>query len=574
MLLITRREAFKFLVQCEAQTHSRLSKTRVTNQEGAMKTLRTLLALLALLASLTPLRVAAQESPGSITAAEHQCQNAFGKALVDFGAGTAACLQQCETNPGRRCDPFFPDTITGDCLSRVRASAQGRVLRQCAGTDCPECYGGGLDCASYANSAFSQAASTTQQAIGLLYCNDSSSPDGLTRAEQRCQEGLVRDSGHFVEKLQGCFASCAQAVQRGATGFSSCEAAFLDTPTFDPKTQRCVDKARARLLSSCGEHCTDPPDCFPYSCSETAQLIEQQALAADPTTYCADTVCGDGKITGNEACDPAASPNGCPIGEFCNGCQSCYAPCFDGILSPDELCDPTASPTGCPSGETCLDCVECVPTPVCGDGQVTFPEVCDPSATPNGCPPGFTCTEDCQFCQLQCGNGVVDPGEVCDPANTASCGPGTTCTTTCDACIPFVSATEDLTPCEPPVFDQWSFQVTAGQTVLVHADTTDAQTAADLCFVGSCTDGQSFAGDDDVACSFPPPAFACPETTFTAIADSTCTVDVQTCSPTCSDPFTADYRLDVTGTDLTLVLDDVSPSAGGAFVRGPAGKVK
>jgi hypothetical protein len=344
------------------------------------------LILVALLATLAPRGVAAQESPDTITRAEHQCQDAFGHALASFSEATGACLAECETSPGRRCDVFSPDTITGDCLSRAGATAQIPVLRQCAGTDCPECYGGGLDCPAYADSTFSETAFFVEQAIAALYCDDSSSADGLTRAEQSCQRGLTRASGRFIQTLQRCFANCQQAVQRGATGFSSCESAFLDTPTFDPRTQRCIDRARAGLLDSCNNHCADPPDCFPYSCSEAAQLVEAQALGAEPTVYCQDVpppVCGDGQITGNEVCDPTASPTGCGPDEFCLGCFVCLPQCGNGIVDPGEVCDPFAIPNGCAAGLVCSrDCTACI-TPPAGFCVPTSPDTC--SAGLHGC---------------------------------------------------------------------------------------------------------------------------------------------------------------------------------------------
>jgi len=270
----------------------------------------------------------------------------------------------CATNPGRRCSTSFPDPITGDCLSRALAAAQVAVLRQCAGSDCPECYGGGTNCPSYASFAFSQEAAVLGQAIATLYCDDSSSADGLTHAEQVCQRGIARASGRFFETLQHCFRNCQKAVQRGATGFSSCGSAFLDTERFDPRTQHCIDRARARLVGSCDDHCADPPDCFPYSCSETAQLVETQALGAEPATYCSDSICGDGVISGAELCDPFASPSGCGVGEHCVNCTTCEAICGDGLVSPREACDPPGTRGGCAVGEVCgSDCTACNPCP-------------------------------------------------------------------------------------------------------------------------------------------------------------------------------------------------------------------
>jgi hypothetical protein len=297
----------------------------VRNEEVLMKTTAVVFSLFGILATLGLSTASAQESPDTITRGEYQCQKAFGRALARLGEETGACLAECETSPGRRCSVSFPDAITGDCLSQARAKADIGVLRECAGRDCPECYFGAA-CPAYASFFLPQTTFFVEQAINTLYCDDSFSSDGLTRAEQSCQRGLVRASGRFVEKLAGCFARCQRAVQRGSTGFSSCASAFLDTPVFDPRTQRCVDRARAHLRDGCENRCDDPPDCFRLSCQVATHIVEVQALGFEPMTYCQDIpppVCGDGQVTGGEVCDPFASPSGCAPGTFCVGCFVC-----------------------------------------------------------------------------------------------------------------------------------------------------------------------------------------------------------------------------------------------------------
>jgi hypothetical protein len=117
-----------------------------------------------------------------------------------------------------------------------------------------------------------------------------------------------------------------------------------------------------------------------------------------------------------------------------------------------------------------------------------------------------------------------------------------------------------LTPCGGGASDVWEFSVDAGQTITLAADTVDAATAADLFLFGSCASGDSFSGDDDFACTFPPPAFACPAATFVASASSTCTVSVSSFG-SCADLGTANYLLTVegdgAGLPLTLVGDDI-----------------
>jgi hypothetical protein len=119
----------------------------------------------------------------------------------------------------------------------------------------------------------------------------------------------------------------------------------------------------------------------------------------------------------------------------------------------------------------------------------------------------------------------------------------------------------NLTTCTPSVADSFEFDVAAGETVQVAADTVDAGTAADLCVFGSCDNGVSFLADDNVACTFPPPSFGCPSASFVPASGATCSVTVTTCSSSCANAAVANYRLSVTrnGGNASLLLtgDDV-----------------
>jgi hypothetical protein len=115
---------------------------------------------------------------------------------------------------------------------------------------------------------------------------------------------------------------------------------------------------------------------------------------------------------------------------------------------------------------------------------------------------------------------------------------------------------EELVPCAAA--DTWQFQARAGQTVEVSLDTTDPATAADLCADLTCGD-LMVPGDDEAACTFPPPSFACPRITAVPTTDGLCTVRVRTCSA-CASNVRADYALTVAvaGEEAspTLVTDD------------------
>ena len=473
---------------------------------------------------VTSPRVRSQETPTILTRGEYQCQNAFGRSVLTVSGETGACLTDCRSRPGGRCSTSFPDPITRDCLQRARADAEIQALRKCAGATCPECYEGG-DCPDYIDSGFSQAISDVDAGLSTLFCDDSFSADGLTRDEQRCQQGLARAGGRFVASLEHCFAQCQQAVHRGAMGFSSCDSAFLDAPSFDARTQRCVDKARARLLASCTDHCKDPPECLNYTCPTVAVAVEAEAIRAVPATYCQEPgVCGDGQVTGPEVCDPFATPTGCRTGTDCDfSCRTCTTRCGDGLLVPGE--------------------------------------VCDQSATPNGCPAGFDC-QGCDFCVPRCGNGFTDSDEACDRSDVTSCGAGSACNATCSACDPTESATGRLAPCDfffPS--DTWTFDVTGGQNVVVRADDISTQPSAGLELFGSCTSGQSFSGFENFPCSGAGAGiFFCPAAAFLADSDATCYVTVEPFFCSSSATF---YQLDVSGTGLQLVS---SSSPSGAFL--------
>lgn len=120
--------------------------------------------------------------------------------------------------------------------------------------------------------------------------------------------------------------------------------------------------------------------------------------------------------------------------------------------------------------------------------------------------------------------------------------------------------TEDLSPCAQDVVDTWSFESVPGRQLLVRADTADAETAADLCFSGSCEGDDPFAGDDQIDCSFPPPRFKCPSDEVDSLAAlATCEVRVSVCSNACTSRvanYSLEVQIDGKSTELTLVGDD------------------
>ena len=109
--------------------------------------------------------------------------------------------------------------------------------------------------------------------------------------------------------------------------------------------------------------------------------------------------------------------------------------------------------------------------------------------------------------------------------------------------------------------DQFAFFVQSGQTVYLKVDTVDAATAADTRLRVRLPDGtELYEADDEAACTFPPPSYACPQYSFTADTAGLYTVEVYVgSSESCASQDLVNYQLTVTvdaqPSDLILIKD-------------------
>jgi hypothetical protein len=107
--------------------------------------------------------------------------------------------------------------------------------------------------------------------------------------------------------------------------------------------------------------------------------------------------------------------------------------------------------------------------------------------------------------------------------------------------------------------DQFAFFAQSGQTVFLRVDTVDAATAADTRLFVRAPDGSDvYEADDEVACTFPPPQWSCPQYEFPAAAGGLYTVEVYVgAGEDCRDRSLANYELTVTvgGTASELILE-------------------
>jgi fibro-slime domain-containing protein len=180
------------------------------------------------------------------------------------------------------------------------------------------------------------------------------------------------------------------------------------------------------------------------------------------------SLCGDGNVTADEACDDGndALGDGCStscvveVGWACPGGTNCDAVCGDGAIVGDEQCDDqSASSPGC-SANCQLEPEYHCPTPgqacvaaVCGNGVREGLEQCDDGASGasdnelgDGCTPQCKREPSCTngVCAATCGDGIRADSESCDDGNNRK---GDGCSPTCSTELGF--ACNDVTNAPP-----------------------------------------------------------------------------------------------------------------------------
>jgi hypothetical protein len=205
--------------------------------------------------------------------------------------------------------------------------------------------------------------------------------------------------------------------------------------------------------------CTNPLRCVDDRCESGGSGGASDGGAGGRTSGgggaggAASTVCGDGVVDGNEACDRDQFPPGASCatnvenGQGALLCKAdcslvtsyCSTSCGNGTVELGEVCDgapvetcdavfPGATGTlGCNANCLGFETSLCtLPSGTCGDGDVTDAEQCDGRVGPSvttctdlvatlsgtlGC--HDNCTFDTSGCS-RCGNGTLEDGEQCD----------------------------------------------------------------------------------------------------------------------------------------------------------------
>lgn len=148
-----------------------------------------------------------------------------------------------------------------------------------------------------------------------------------------------------------------------------------------------------------------------------------------PKSTC-DSVCGDGVVAADEACDSGASGNTGNYGG-CNANCTLAPYCGDHTISAPEQCDDGVNSnvygslaSGCAPG--------CKVAPYCGDSKVDvgYGEACDKGSANSATAYGLgSCTKSCQPAAF-CGDGIQNGPEACDEGQNNG-APSSKCDTTC-----------------------------------------------------------------------------------------------------------------------------------------------
>jgi hypothetical protein len=249
-----------------------------------------------LVAALAFAGSALAEHSAEITNDEAKCQQRASLGLSKFMKKKWQCISQCERaalageiDPAE-CVPPYSGTAADCIINTAEPKARNKLTSGKCVADCPECYAGG-DCAAFADSRVAALEGEIDILKGLVYCDDSGSPDGLTKWEKKCRDVLARHLRNFAHGKMRCLRKCRKDEHRGkSTG--SCDPAQLS----DAKAVRCVDRQAAKAVRFIDKKCSDDRGEI-AECHANAGLTtgagwvseaQQDVDDLDPLLFCVD----------------------------------------------------------------------------------------------------------------------------------------------------------------------------------------------------------------------------------------------------------------------------------------------
>jgi cysteine-rich repeat protein len=260
--------------------------------------------------------------------------------------------------------------------------------------------------------------------------------DGRVGGDEICDTGLP--TGMTGACPTGCDDGdlCTTDSLDGSDCGTTCSNAPITAPADDDMC--CPTGATAATDNDCAGTCGDGI----LSGTEACDTAIAAGVGSCPTTCDDGIACTADVLAGGGTCDaactstpivtPADGDGCCPTGATIGTDDDCAAACGDGVLSAGEGCDTgiTSGVGSCPT--SCDDGLACTTDTLIGAGTCGAICAAAPITTPiNGdgcCPTGATMATD-NDCSGRCGDGIVQSGENCDTAITSGAG---RCPTTCN----------------------------------------------------------------------------------------------------------------------------------------------
>lgn len=282
-----------------------------------------------LLAILLAGRASVFALPEALTKAEIACQAATNKALPLYGKARTACVAKCQKKTPLSPDctvPFGNKTL--ECVQKADGKLAGLLAKKCQSTGndddaCPECYEElSGTCAAFGTALTARSIVLSDDITDTIFCNDSGSPDGLTKAEAKCQKALVSGLAAFVTSATKCATNCLKNERKAKTDGSCNPEGFLSL-SGDTKTVTCLFKTFFKLVAAmdkCQAPAGDSPECLTDLSGLITRVQEELSDVGGDVVVC-PAQCGDGFAQGLEACDPPGSFG------VCAGNVACGAQC-------------------------------------------------------------------------------------------------------------------------------------------------------------------------------------------------------------------------------------------------------
>lgn len=281
-----------------------------------------------LLLALVP---AAFAQPEVLSKTEIACQATTNKALPAYSKARTGCIATCQKKTPLAPDctaPFANKTL--ECVQKADAKLASVLAKKCLsdGSEedaCPECYEQlNGTCAAFDAAVTAKSIALADDVTSTIFCNDSGSGDGLTKAEAKCQKSLVKGMTAFVGSATKCATTCLKNERKGKTNGSCNPAGFLNL-NGDEKTVACLFKAFLKLSvaeSKCQAPAGDTPECL-TDISGLFSRVQDGLIDVGGDVAVCPAQCGDTFVQGLEECDPPSSIGTCPGNAACTAQCTC-----------------------------------------------------------------------------------------------------------------------------------------------------------------------------------------------------------------------------------------------------------